>query len=70
MFTLDELIKIIPDFEPYEVFDVDANITYSEEKAKDLNWHEYEVKRIYSLTDKPHGKNISSYTTLEVSKIC
>lgn len=69
MITLDEAIKVLPDFEPYEVFDVDNNITYSEEKAGELPWHEYEVKRIYSLTDKTHEKNVSSYTVLEVNKI-
>ena len=68
MITLDEVIKVLPNFEPFEVFDIDANITYSDEKADELVWHEYEVKRIYSLIDQDN-KSIS-LTELEVDKIC
>lgn len=68
MITLDEIIKVLPDFEPFEVFDIDNNITYSEEKADELVWHEYEVKRIYSLIDQDNKS--TSFTELEVTKIC
>lgn len=67
MITLDEIMKVLADYEPYEVFDIDKNITYSEEKADELVWHEYEVKRMYSLGEY---KEDLSYTVLEVKKIC
>jgi hypothetical protein len=73
MITLDEIMKVLASYEPFEVFDIDNNITYSEKEADDLTWHEYEVKRIYSLTDALNPKSpksITSYTVLEVSKIC
>lgn len=67
MITLDEIMKVLADYEPYEVFDIDKNITYSEEEAETLVWHEYEVKKIFSLGEY---KEDLSYTVLEVKKIC
>lgn len=67
MITLDEIMKILHDYESFEVFDIDNNITYSEESAEELVWHEYEVIKIYSLIDQ--NKKVYSYTVIEVSKI-
>ena len=67
MITLDEIMKVLANYEPYEIFDIDRNITYSEEQAEFLKWHEYEVKKIFSLGEY---KEDISYTVLEVKKIC
>lgn len=64
MLTLDELIKVIPEYEPMEILNLDANISYTKDNC-DLEYHEYEVKHLYSYYDRDINEAI---TCVEVKK--
>lgn len=50
MLTLDELIKVIPDYEQMEILNLDDNTSYTKDNC-DLEYHKYEVKHLYSYYD-------------------
>lgn len=64
MLTLDELIKVIPDYEQMEIINLDDNTSYTKDNC-DLEYHEYEVKHLYSYYDKDIHDAI---TIVEVKK--
>lgn len=64
MLTLDELIKVIPDYEQMEILNLDDNTSYTKDNC-DLEYHKYEVKHLYSYYDTDIHEAI---TIVEVRK--